>query len=111
MVNPMDLRNMQKMLKQMNTEQIDAEEVLIKTSAGETLSIKNPQVVKMEIMGQTTYQVVGSAVPVTVQEEKGPSDEDVELVMEKTGASKEKVDTALKESSGDIAEAIMKLKK
>lgn len=105
----MDLRNMQKMLKQMNTEQIDAEEVLIKTSSGETLSIKNPQVVKMEIMGQTTYQVVGSAVP--VHEEKGQSDEDVELVMEKTGASKEKVDTALKESGGDIAEAIMKLKK
>lgn len=105
----MDLRNMQKMLKQMNTEQIDAEEVLIKTSSGETLSIKNPQVVKMEIMGQTTFQVVGTAVP--VQEEKGPSDEDVELVMEKTGASKEKVDTALKESGGDIAEAILKLKK
>lgn len=105
----MDLRNMQKMLKQMNTEQIDAEEVLIKTSAGETLSIKNPQVVKMEIMGQTTYQVVGSAVP--VQEEKtGSSDEDVELVMEKTGADREKTEAALKESGGDIAEAILKLK-
>lgn len=105
----MDLRNMQKMLKQMNTEQIDAEEVLIRTSSGETLSIKNPQVVKMEIMGQTTFQVVGTALPVQ-EEKKGPSDEDVELVMEKTGASKEKVDTALKESNGDIAEAIMKLK-
>ncbi len=107
----MDLRNMQKMLKQMNTEQIDAEEVLIKTSGGETLSIKNPQVVKMEIMGQTTYQVVGTALPVQVQEEKGPSDEDVELVMEKTGADREKTEAALKESGGDIAEAIMKLGK
>ncbi len=105
----MDLRNMQKMLKQMNTEQIDAEEVLIKTSKGETLSIKNPQVVRMEMMGQTTFQVVGTAVP--VQEEKGPSAEDVELVMEKTGASKEKADAALKESGGNIAEAILKFKK
>lgn len=103
---------MQKMLKQMNTEQIDAEEVLIKTSGGETLSIKNPQVVKMEIMGQTTFQVVGSAVPVTVQqEEQGPSEEDVNLVMEKTGAGRDEVKAALKESDGDIAEAIMKLKK
>lgn len=105
----MDLRNMQKMLKQMNTEQVDAEEVLIKTSKGETLSIKNPQVVRMEIMGQTTFQVVGTAVP--VREEKGSSEEDVELVMEKTGAGRDKVDAALKESGGDIAGAILKLKK
>lgn len=103
----MDMRNMQKMLKQMNTEQIDADEVLIRTSKGGTLSIKNPQVVKMEIMGQTTFQVVGTAVPL----QEGPSEEDVKLVMEKTGAGRDEVDAALKESDGDIAEAILKLKK
>ncbi len=106
----MDFRNMQKMLKQMNTEQIDADEVLIKTSGGETLSIKNPQVVKMEIMGQTTFQVVGTAVPVQ-EEAEGASDEDVNLVMEKTGAGRDEVDAALKESDGDIAGAILKLEK
>lgn len=102
----MDMRNMQKMLKQMNTEQLDAEEVLIRTKTG-TLSIRNPQVVKMEIMGQTTFQVIGNATPVR----EGPAEEDVKLVMEKTGAGREEAEAALKESGGDIAEAIMLLGK
>ena len=38
------------------------------------------------------------------------SDEDVEMVVEKSGKSVEEVKEALAESDGDIAEAIMGLK-
>jgi nascent polypeptide-associated complex subunit alpha len=59
------------------------------------------------MQGQTSYQISGDEQ----EEEKSTfSDEDLQVVMEKTGASKEKAKKALEESNGDIASAIMELK-
>jgi nascent polypeptide-associated complex subunit alpha len=58
------------------------------------------------MQGQETYQITGEAV-----EEAGESfsDEDVAMVVEKSGKSVEEVKEALEKSDGDIAEAIMNL--
>lgn len=103
-VNPKD---MQKMMKKMGIKQdeIDAKEVIIRTTEGDII-IKNPQVSKVNVMGQTTYQVVG-------KEEKASAEiteEDIELVMEQAKVSKEFAQAALEDANGDIAKAIELLK-
>jgi len=56
--------------------------------------------------------VVGELVRVEAErpEEIEISDEDVQLVVEQTGASPEEARKALEETGGDIAAAILKLK-
>ena len=101
----MNPRDMQKIMKQMKTEEIDAEEVLVRLKNGKEMVVENPSVVKMSIMGQETLQVSGRLV-----EKVGVfSDEDVGMVAEQAGVSKEDARKALEES-GDIAAAILRLK-
>lgn len=111
----MNAKQMEKMMKQMGIqqEQIDADEVIIKTGGGEIL-VSNPQVVKVKMGGQETFQITGEiskrAAPEGAQMKEKFSEEDAKLVAQQSGASLEDARTALTET-GDIAEAIMKLKK
>ena len=100
-VNP---KQLQRMLKQMGIKarDLDVVEVTFVFRNGERWVFKDPQVIETEAMGQRSYQIVG-----TPQEEV--SEEDVKIVMEKTGADREKAIEALKKAKGDIAEAIMLL--
>ncbi len=99
MFNPRDL---EKLMKNVKMEEIEANEVLIR-SASKTIAIKNPKVVKTEMMGQTTYQVTGNAV-----EENATNDADIDLVIQKTGVSRDEASKILQET-GDMASAIMKI--
>jgi nascent polypeptide-associated complex subunit alpha len=103
-VNP---RQMERMMKQMGiqSKNIEAQEVVIK-SQDKNIVIKNPVVTEVNMGGQVTFQIVGE-----VSEEKGEeySEEDVKMVMEKTGASEQDAKKALKENEGDIAQAILSL--
>ena len=101
---------MKKLMKQMNVEEVPAKEVIIKTPE-KTLRIKNPKVTRMNVMGQETYQIMGNVEELVEKEEPEVLEEDVKLIMEKTGASKEEALKALRASKGDLAEAIIKLKK
>ena len=94
-------RDLEKMMKNVKMEQIEAEEVVIKT-CDKTLLIKNPQVVKTNMMGKTTFQVTGEV------EEKNSDAGDIEIIVQKTGASKEEAEQALNEEL-DMAAAILKL--
>src|SRR3989338_6771200 len=89
------------------TENIVAKRVIFEL-ADKKLIIENPTVNAINAQGQKMYQVVGEA-----KEEKGgaSNEEDVKLVMEQSGATKAKAEKALKEANGNIAEAILKLKK
>ena len=120
MMNP---RDMQKVLKQMNAKEIEAKEVLIRMKDGKELLVKKPQVIRMSMMGQDMFQVMGAAevreraeTPAEETagreggEDKEISEEDISLVMEQTGATREKSEEALRNSK-DIAGAILKLKK
>jgi nascent polypeptide-associated complex subunit alpha len=64
--------------------------------------------------GQTIYQVVGEAVeekPESAETKIEISDEDAQLVSAQTGASLDVARKALESSNGDLAQAIMMLKK
>ncbi|MFC2143825.1 nascent polypeptide-associated complex protein [Candidatus Aenigmatarchaeota archaeon] len=104
-INP---RQMEKMMKRMGIQSvsIEAEEVVIKTPEKDIV-IRNPQVSRVNAMGQDTFQISGD---VEEREKEGFSSEDVETVMEQAGVSEEDAISALKETN-DLADAIMKLKK
>jgi len=99
----MNPKQVQAMMKKMGMQQveIDAKEVIIRTTDGDIV-IKNPQVSKVNMMGQITYQVVG-------HEEKVKSEvleDDVALVMSQAGVTEEFARAALEDADGDIAKAI-----
>jgi len=103
-INP---RQIEKAMKRMGMEaaQIDAEEVIIKT-AEKDIVISNPQVTRMNAMGQESFQIAGDV------EERGKEkfiDDDVKMVMDKAGVGEAEARKALEEE-GDIASAILKLK-
>ena len=100
MMNP---RDMQKIMRQMKAQEIEAEEVIIKTKEGEIV-VENPQVVKMSLMGKETLQVSGRIV-----ERKGFNESDVKMVAEQAGVDEATARAAL-EKKGDIAQAILDLK-
>ncbi len=109
----MNAKQMEKMMKQMGIqqEQIAADEVIIKTSGGEIV-VSNPQVVKVKVGGQETFQITGeiSERAASAEQKEKFSEDDAKLVAQQSGASLEEAKAALAET-GDIAEAIMKLKK
>ena len=112
MIPGMNAAQMQKMMKQMGmqTTEIDATEVVIRTSEKDII-ISNPQVSKVKVMGQETFQIAGGEISEEDRvEETLISDEDIKLVIEQTGATEEEVQQALEEANGDIAQAIMALK-
>lgn len=101
-------RQMERMMKQMgmHMSHIDAEEVIIKTSDKEIV-ISNPEVSKINVMGQETFQITGE---ISERPREEFSEEDVEMVSEQAGVSLEEAKKMLKETK-DIAEAILRLKK
>lgn len=102
-----DPKKMQQMMKQMgiNQEEIDALRVVIEKNDGGKIVIENPSVQKIVMQGQENWQIIGDAR----EEEVGIKEEDVQLVMEKTGKDEKEVRKALEKCDGDIAEAIVRL--
>ena len=98
---------MQKMMNRMGIKQqeIDAIEVIIKTT-DKNLIIRNPSVTKIDMMGQKTLQITGD-----IEEESSISEEDIKTVSEQAEVLEEEAKKALEESDGDLAEAILNLKK
>ncbi len=98
-----DPRKMKQLMKSMGIEmkEVPATEVIIKTQE-KRIVITNPQVTEIEQKGLKIYQILGD---VKVEEDL---EEDIKLIMEQTGASREEAEKALKET-GDLAAAILKL--
>ncbi|MFH0867773.1 MAG: nascent polypeptide-associated complex protein [Candidatus Woesearchaeota archaeon] len=111
MIPGMNPRDMQKAMKRLGIrqEEIDATEVIIKTSDKEII-IHNPQVSKVNMMGQETFQVVGQPEERLISSEPEINQEDIETVMEQTGATEEKAKEAIENNDYDLAKAIMALK-
>ena len=104
-----DPRKMQAMLKQLGIKQedVEADRVVIETS-DRSIVIEQPSVQKVTMQDQTSWQVSGS-----VHEEMRDDsvrEEDIRLVMEKTGTSHDEAVRVLGETQ-DIAEAILRLSK
>jgi nascent polypeptide-associated complex subunit alpha len=104
----MNPAKIQGMMKKMGISQtpLNVNRVVFEMDDG-NLVIDEPSVLKVMMQGQETYQVSGEA------REEGSesfSDEDIAMVVEKTGKGVEEVRAALEENDGDIAEAIVGLK-
>ena len=101
-INP---KQMQAMMKQMgiNQQEVEAQRVIIEKSDGKII-INNPSVQKITMQGNESFQITGEIS----EESEEFSEEDIKLVMEKTGKSEDEVKEALEETK-DIAEAIIKL--
>ncbi len=104
----MNPRDMKKAMQRMGIQQtdIDATEVLIRTN-GKTIRISNPQVAKINMMGQQTFQVSGTINE--IDELPSITSDDILAVVQQANCSEEEAKKALEESSGDIAAAILKL--
>jgi len=104
----MNPKKMQGLMKQMGIQQedIDAESVVINKTDGSKITIESPQVAKIKMQGQETFQIMGEA-----KEEAGEAftEDDVKLVAEKTSKPEDEARSALEKTKGDIAEAILKL--
>lgn len=107
----MNPKQVEKMMKQMGMQQqdLDAIGVEIVLSDGTKLVFENPQVAKVNMMGQDTYQITGSPSEVEADSMPEISDEDLETIISQTGCSLEEAQNALVATNGDLAEAIMKL--
>lgn len=105
-VNPKQMKAMMKKLG-MKMEQLeDVERVVVYTKKGNYI-FENAEVVSTTMQGATTYQLSGD---VRFEEaETVIPEEDVAMVAEQASVSKEAALAALKETNGDIAEAILKL--
>jgi len=117
-------RKMEKLMEQMGVdmEDIDAEEVIIRTS-DEELVFDAPEVMKMDARGQETYQIVGSPdvreagagrTEADDEEDDGETgeeipDADVEIVAQRTGVSEDEAREALEATGGDLAAAVERL--
>jgi len=106
-INP---RKMQQMMKRMGIAQqeIDATEVIIKCPDKEIV-ITNPQVSKVNMMGQQTYQVVGEEHEREISTAPEINEEDIKTVAEQAKVDEVKAKEAIEKANGDIAKAIMDL--
>ena len=107
-VNP---RQMQQMMKQMGIQQVDvdATRVIIETPE-KRIVIDDPSVARVTMMGQQTWQISGAAREEALDTAPEITDEDVQTVVDATGASADDARSAIEEANGDLAAAIMKLK-
>ena len=103
-------KKMQQMMKQLGIQQVDipAIEVIIRTDTKEII-ITNPSVAKVNMMGQENFQISGNVEERELSVEI--SNEDIETVMQQAQVSREEAAKALHHTQGDLAEAILSLKK
>lgn len=108
MFGGIDPKKIQDMMSKMGIKQenIDAKRVIIEKEDGNII-IDNPQVAKITMQGQDTFQISGQVSE--EDSEQGSNEEDVAQIMEKTGKSKKESEKALKDANGDLAEAILSL--
>lgn len=104
----LDPKKMQAVMRQMGIkqEEIDALRVIIETPE-KNIVIEPASVQKIVMQGQESFQVSGE-VREESPGENGVSDDDIRMVMEKTGKSEQEARAAL-EKTHDIAEAILEL--
>lgn len=124
-------------IQDLNLEEVsNVTRVVIYLGDGSTIEINKPMVARMKMQGLSIYQVqavdadtkVIKPQPATPQQRSSlliqqtqqptvtktspqyePSEDDVKLVMEETGCTREEAIKALKETNGDIAEAIIRV--
>jgi nascent polypeptide-associated complex subunit alpha len=110
MIPGMNPRQMQQAMKKMGIKQetLPAHEVIIRL-AGKDLVISQPEVTRINMMGQMTFQIAGAVEE--REQETAPSitEEDIQTVMDQANVTKEVAEQAITDANGDLAEAILSL--
>jgi len=88
----------------MKVRQVPAEKVVIK-SKEKTIIISNPEVMVTDMVGREVYQITGE-----VSESVPVSEDDIQMVMGKTGKPRKTVVKKLEELDNDLVKATMELK-
>ena len=124
-------------IQDLNLEEVsNVTRVVIYLGDGSTIEINKPVVARMKMQGLSIYQVqaadadtrVVKPQPATPQQRTSlliqqtqqptvtgtspqyePSEDDIKLVTEETGCTREEAIKALRETNGDIAEAIVRI--
>lgn len=111
-----DPKKMHGMLKKMGmkSREVEADEVIIK-KGDKRIIIREPKVSEVEFSGQKTFQIFGN---VTEEDIKEGTEEEIELkekdimfVAETAHVDRIKATEALEKTKGDIAKAILILRK
>jgi nascent polypeptide-associated complex subunit alpha len=102
-------KDMAQMMKQMGVDmdELDADKVEIHIG-DQKLVFSNPSVSKIDAKGNEIFQLQGNYSKEAKDSEPEVAEEDIELVVEKTGASEEESREALKDAE-EPADAIMEL--
>ncbi len=105
MFQGMDPRLVKQAMKKMGMKQEDilATEVIIKCT-DKNFIIHNPNVQKIVMMGEESFQITGQ-----IEETSAISEEDLRTVMDQASCSKEQAKKALEKTNGDLAQAILDL--
>ncbi|MEK6903825.1 MAG: nascent polypeptide-associated complex protein [Nanoarchaeota archaeon] len=108
MFQGIDPKMMKQAMKKMGMQQedIEATEVIIKTTDKEIL-IRNPHVAKVKMMGQESFQITGD---VEEREQQSFTEDDVKTVAAQASVSEKEAREALEKNNGDLAAAILALK-
>lgn len=93
----------------MQMKQLDDVSRVVFETAAKKIIIDNPEVSMIIVQGQTMYQVGGGSVREEVTS-TATSEDDVKLVASQAGVSAEDARNALRQSGGDLAQAIIVLK-
>lgn len=106
MMPNIDPRQMEQLMRKMgmSSKQLSAKRVIIETEEEQNIVIEDPQVTEITMQGQKSFQISGN-----VSYKSSISEEDIKMVMDQAGVSKEAAAEALKKSNGDLAEAILLL--
>ncbi len=107
-INPSQIQGMMKKMG-IKQEEIDALRVVIEKSDGNRIIIDSPSVARINMQGNESWQITGESREESEEKPEETSENDIASVMEKTGASSEKAEKALKDANGDLAEAILSL--
>jgi nascent polypeptide-associated complex subunit alpha len=107
-INPKQLEKMAKRMG-IETKPVDATEVIIRTP-DKDIVISNPQVSRVNMMGQDSFQISGD-VSERLPNADNFTEDDVKMVASQSGSSEDEARSALEDTGGDIAEAILRLKK
>ncbi|MFB6085468.1 MAG: nascent polypeptide-associated complex protein [Halodesulfurarchaeum sp.] len=119
----MNPRKLEQMMEQMgiDMDELDATEARISLEDGTQLVFSNPEVTRMDARGEETYQVVGEAETVESGaapaadagsesgDDAGIPEADVEIVVQRTGATEAEAREAIEAADGDLAAAIASL--
>ncbi|MCL5092985.1 MAG: nascent polypeptide-associated complex protein [Candidatus Marsarchaeota archaeon] len=107
-IDPRTLKNMMAKMG-IKSSEIEASEVIIKCPDKDII-VSEPQILQIDAQGSISFQISGSISENQKEVKIDVSEDDIKMVMEKSGIRDyAKAKEALESANGDIAEAIMKL--